>query len=178
MMAGGVCAGMHSTDPCRIPRTRRIFRTSIRPGADRCCSGSAAEEGSITTTRLGVRCTTAPATASQGEGEITPLLGIGTGLEQPAHTLHDRAEVVVAERPDQNAPGVMTVGLSPLPQQRREVSRVTGDQNPVGQAATSRRNQAMLAAVGPIYDGAKKRSPQLASSSSAGRSASPQSVSR
>ena len=58
------------------------------------------------------------------------MLGVGPVVEQPGDAADDRSELVVGERPDQDAAGVMAVRLGPLSKQRREVAGVACHEDP------------------------------------------------
>lgn len=66
----------------------------------------------------------APDPSSQRNREVSPLFCIRAVGEQADNALDDRTELVVAERPDQDAARVVAVGFSPFSEQRREVSGV------------------------------------------------------
>ena len=56
-----------------------------------------------------------PSVESQCDGEIAPLIRIGTIAQELGDAGDDGAELVVAERPDEDAAGVMPARLGPFP---------------------------------------------------------------
>lgn len=51
-------------------------------------------------------------------------------VEQARNAADDVAELVVRQSPDEDAPVVVAIALGPLSQQRHEVARVPGDEDP------------------------------------------------
>lgn len=66
------------------------------------------------------------ADCSERDGEISPLVRVGIFTQESRDAGDDRSELVVSERPDQDAAGVMTAVFAPFPQQRGEVAGVAG----------------------------------------------------
>lgn len=59
------------------------------------------------------------------------MLGVGTISEELCHAVDDGGELVVVERPDQDAAGVAAIGFGPLSEQGSEIPRVAGDQDAI-----------------------------------------------
>ncbi len=68
---------------------------------------------------------------SQSDGEIPPLLGLGTISQLASHALDDGTELMMAERPDHDAAGMVAARLRPFPQQRCEVTSVARHEDPI-----------------------------------------------
>src|SRR5687767_8649937 len=66
---------------------------------------------------------------SERDAQVSPCLRVGSlGHELPKPP-KDRAELVVSQRPDEDAAGLGSPRLRPHPQQGREVSAVTSDED-------------------------------------------------
>ena len=60
---------------------------------------------------------------------VAPVLRPWPLPEQPLDAADDRAELMVAERPDEDATGVFAPSLGPLAEDRREVAAVPGHED-------------------------------------------------
>jgi hypothetical protein len=54
----------------------------------------------------------------QGDSEVAPLVRVWAIAQEGGDATDDRAELVMGERPNQDAPCVVAIGFSPLAQQR------------------------------------------------------------
>lgn len=58
------------------------------------------------------------------------MLRVGVVIEEPGDPADDRPDLVMSERPDQDAAGVVAICLCPLPEQRCEVPGVARHEDP------------------------------------------------
>ena len=68
---------------------------------------------------------------SQSDREVPPVRGVGTFGQEPGNASDDWAELVMPERPDQDAAGVVATGFGPLAQQWSEITGVARDEDAV-----------------------------------------------